>query len=334
MMRTRTTRPAYTLVEVLIALSLTVLLLGGLYVAVDVQLRLAQSGRRAIERATLARTVFARLSVDIGAATTLCDPGRYRRVLPTAQASGGTGTASGGTGTATGTGTGTGTGTATGMTPAAPAPPVPAETNTATPVSLPIGVNGDSTSLHLMTSKVPKETWRVPRQTGRQGDTNIGVRPEDGTELVSDQRLVSYWLGPNENNTGGLARQEHKIVTTEDALNYTIPEGTNEAQYVIVPEARSVQFEYFDGATWSDSWDSNQVGLDGKTPQGPPRAIRITIEIDFNAGNGSSGDSGATKKYSHVVSISTANGTPMIVEDETVPPTTTEPTTSGSGMNP
>lgn len=323
MRHSRTPRSAYTLLEVLFALSLTVLLMGALYVAVDVQLSLAQAGRQAVERSTLARTVFARLSTDIAAATTTADPGRNRRVLPTPMTSG-TGMA------ATGMNTG-GTGMNTGTDPTTPAPmEMGTVISTASPVTLAIGVSGDSTSLRLMTTKIPKETWRVPRVAGRAENTNIGVRPEDGTELVSDLRMVSYWLAVGAEGGAGLARQEHKIVTTEDALAQALPEGTTEAQYVIVPEARSLQFEYFDGANWFDSWDSNQVGLDGKTPQGPPRAIRITVELDFSNGAALPGAVGATKTYSHVVAINTANGTPLIIEDETVPPAT-DPATPGSG---
>src|SRR5438105_10290523 len=59
-------RRAFTLLEVLLATAIGVLLLAGLYVAVDIQLRHAQIARDVVEESTLARALFARISSDIG----------------------------------------------------------------------------------------------------------------------------------------------------------------------------------------------------------------------------------------------------------------------------
>src|SRR5947209_18191278 len=59
-------RRAFTLLEVLLATAIGVLLLAGLYVAVDVQLGHAQIARDVVEESTLARALFARISSDIG----------------------------------------------------------------------------------------------------------------------------------------------------------------------------------------------------------------------------------------------------------------------------
>ena len=64
---------------------------------------------------------------------------------------------------------------------------------------------------------------------------------------------------------------------------------------------KSLQFEYFDGQSWQDSWDGTQVGSDGVTPIGPPAAVAITIGL---ARPGTD----EVKTYRHVVAIRTANG--------------------------
>src|SRR5258707_15893236 len=58
-------RAGFTLLEVLLASAIGVMLLGGLYVAVDVQLRQMHTGRRANEQTSLARNVLAKMAQDI-----------------------------------------------------------------------------------------------------------------------------------------------------------------------------------------------------------------------------------------------------------------------------
>src|SRR3954454_8013063 len=58
-------RAGFTLLEVLLSSAIGVLLLSGLYVAVNVQLRHAQAGRDLVERGTLARGLLARIANDI-----------------------------------------------------------------------------------------------------------------------------------------------------------------------------------------------------------------------------------------------------------------------------
>jgi hypothetical protein len=357
---THARRPGYTLIEVLFALALTVLLLGGLYVAVDAQLRLAQTGRTAVQLATLTRTVFSRLTADIGAATALCDPGRYRRPAQNKKSGGGGGAgggmgasatggaaASGGTGANTGaagaSGGTTASGVASGMTGSTSttqsASPyntaangtgtAPTGSSTATN-TLPTGVIGDSTTLNLFMSRNPKETWKIPRSTGQDGNTDIGIRQSDGTELVSDTRMVAYWFVDNGNGQGGLARKEFKIPLTDDALNLNLPEGNEQNRFIIVPEALAVQFQYWDGTQYWESWDSTQVGADGVTPMGPPMAIQIQLTLDLTTnGTGNLNDPNTSKTFTHVIAINTASGTATIVNSTSTSGTTNG--TNGSG---
>src|SRR5262249_52385481 len=66
MTRSRLSRRAgFTLLEVLLASALAIVLMAALYVALDVQLRLASAGRESIEQATLNRYIVMRLEADL-----------------------------------------------------------------------------------------------------------------------------------------------------------------------------------------------------------------------------------------------------------------------------
>jgi len=58
-------RPGFTLLEVMLASALAVVLMAALYVALDIQLRLAVSGRDQIEQATLERAITQRFETDL-----------------------------------------------------------------------------------------------------------------------------------------------------------------------------------------------------------------------------------------------------------------------------
>jgi prepilin-type N-terminal cleavage/methylation domain-containing protein len=60
----RTSRPGYTLLEVLLASSIAVLLMAALYVGMDVQLRAVEAGRQKVNETALVRNLIARMSTD------------------------------------------------------------------------------------------------------------------------------------------------------------------------------------------------------------------------------------------------------------------------------
>src|SRR5436305_917851 len=57
-------RPAFTLLEVLLASAIAVLLMGALYVAVSIQLQHAQVARDLVQDSSLTRNLFARIAAD------------------------------------------------------------------------------------------------------------------------------------------------------------------------------------------------------------------------------------------------------------------------------
>ena len=155
--------------------------------------------------------------------------------------------------------------------------------------------------------------------------------------VVSDLCRVSYWLVGGDGTSGGLARQEIPLATSDDALQNLPPGIDNENSYVLADEVRSLNFQYFDGTDWQDSWDSTALGADGVTPVGSPRAIAVTIGIAQSHGSGSSQtDDANLKTYRHVLVIPSANGTTAMSQSTTgtTGTGTTGTGTTGSGTTP
>jgi prepilin-type N-terminal cleavage/methylation domain-containing protein len=293
-MRAVTPRRGFTLLEVILALSVGVLLLGGLYVAVEDQHRSTRARRTVVEQATLIRSLLARVDADVGSAATLIDPERFR-APPSGGSSGSSGGQSGSSGsTQSGTTAATGSGT-TGGTTSSSSSAGSSGTSTSSSVatdavSLPLSVQGDSTTLHLYIARFPREAFPTD--------------PNAAPQLASDIRRVSWWL-----SGGGLARQEVSVSTSQDALDNLPPGLPDEDSHVLAPEVKSVQFQYFDGTSWQDSWDCTTMGADGVTPIGPPLAVAIVLDVANQPDGVRDDEEPPTKRYRHVVACQTANGT-------------------------
>ena len=153
-----------------------------------------------------------------------------------------------------------------------------------------LGLQGSFDRIEMQASRVP----RFP-----QGDTPLTT--------VGDLRRISYWM-----TASGLAREEVKLFTTE--------EPAAEESLIIAPEVRSVQFRYFDGTAWQDTWDGSTVA--NGALRGPPLAVEIILEVGPPSEEAFLDPETARptwKRYRHVVSLLTA----------TMPaPTTTTTTTT------
>ena len=289
-------RRGYTLLEILVASAIAVLLMAALYVTVELQLRHAQAGREVIEQSTLVRALMSRVSGDINSCI---GPAMPASSSSSGQAAGTTaGAATGGTG-ATGStsssggasgssASGSSSGGSTSSTSSSSSSVV---VNNSVQVNL---IQGDAGQLTLTVSQWPRELNLSP-------DAAADVQP-----IVSDLRRITYWLAGGEGNALGLARQEMKLVTSDDASTLIPPNIPDEAAHVIAEEVKSLTFSYFDGSQWQDTWDSTQPGADGATPKGPPLAIAIVIGIP--APGAQRTNNGNLKQYRHVVAIPSANG--------------------------
>ena len=148
----------------------------------------------------------------------------------------------------------------------------------ATNIVLPLGVMGDNQTLHLFISNLPREIY--------SSSDDFANAAQGNAPTVGDVRRVSYWLAGDEDRPGGLARQEVPVATGDDALENLPPQVDNETSFILAPEVRSVQFQYWDGNEWEDSWDSTELGPDGVTPIGSPLAIAVTLTFAPAAAHG------------------------------------------------
>jgi prepilin-type N-terminal cleavage/methylation domain-containing protein len=326
-------RRAFTLLEVLLAAAIGVMLLGALYVAVDLQFRHTQSGRDIVQQSTLARGLINRITTDITPGLPPISPTRYKQL--TGQSSGGSsgggqsgmgssggssgasgasGSSGSGAGSPSGSQAATGSGSASGSASGSGSGSGASVSSSTTAATGPyyFTVQGDSTHLSVYVSRLPREMLTLQAQ-------NQGVDP---SQFGSDLRKITYWL-PGDGNMG-LARHELRLVTSDDAAN----SPPDDPSLVIAPEVKGLTFAYWDGTQWQDSWDGTTAGSDGVTPIGPPMAVAVTLDL---VPPGADSDV-RPKTYYHVIPLWTANGATQQDTGASTGTngTATQPSTSGS----
>ncbi|MGL6073662.1 MAG: type II secretion system protein GspJ [Fimbriiglobus sp.] len=295
--RSSTLRPAYTLLEILLASLVAVILLAALYGALELTLVRMDASRNAIIANDLSRAIFSRMSADI---TCILGP------LP--PKSGGDGTTGGAAATPmTTTPSSTSTPETTTTTPAATNPEDSAATPAETMSDIPFGagVVGTDKQATFFVSRTPNSL------------TDLDLINNTEVTVPSDMRRVSYYLA---SDGQGLARQERPWVTAEGIWNSSEPDRNDELSEVIAPEVKDITFEYYDGGTWQSTWDGTATDIDGVSLVGPPRAIRITLVLEFQGKQGP-----VQKNVVQTIAIRAAVGNytpPMPTEPETTTPTT------------
>ncbi len=282
-------RAGFTLLEILLALTIGVALLSALYVAMRTQLAQTQQARDVVQQAEVARSIFTRISRE----TAACVPANrsmtnFQGKWPSGRGGGGRGGASGGSGGSSASAGGSSSTSSAGSSASSGSSSGSSSSSStnsnSSPYAIPFmtGLQGDRQTLTLYVSVNPREVWD---------------RMDAGKSTpMCDQRRITYWLA----NGGGLARQEVDQVTSDDQMSNLPPNVSNEASDVIASEVQSVQFRYYDGNSWQHTWDGSQTGTDGTTPLGPPVAVEITLGI---VRKGQPVDAAHTKTYRRVVAI-------------------------------
>ena len=289
----RAARRGYTLLEVLIASAIAVLLLSALYIAFDLTIRSADTGRALVGESDLNRAVINRMAIALSSPLGVLPP----------MSGGATDGAAASSATAD---------TAT-TTTAAPATTDTTSTATTTMTAEPLirfdaGVIGTGEQLIVFVSKVP--TWLSDRETA--ADPNA--------LLPSDAHRISYYL---HSSGKGLCRQDKPWITADKVGNSTEIDRTNEDGEVIAPEIVAITFEYSDGTGYISEWDGSQASIDGSSSTGPPRAIKATMTFEFTDREGNK----AQKKIAHIFAI--RSGVGLIQPDATTTPDAATTTTGG-----
>jgi prepilin-type N-terminal cleavage/methylation domain-containing protein len=160
-----------------------------------------------------------------------------------------------------------------------------------------IGVKGDSSLVAIFQSRMSRKLVRPP------DDAVAGQNP-----YAADVRRICYFMTAN-----GLACQEILMVTSDQVDQ--LPVDADEFTRMVASEVKEFSISYFDGTSWTDSWDGTEPGSDGKTPKGPPRSIEVTLGIQV-AG------SETIKTFKHVIAFPAAPGS-ATTQSETTPQTGT-----------
>ncbi len=300
-LKTTTERPAYTLLEVVLATACALLLMGALYVAMNMQLRHVQAGRDAVEQSLLARAMLNRISNDVSASLQMTVSGQI-----SSSTGGGSSNSSGSSGSSGSSSSSSSSSSSTtstsGSSSTATGGTVMGGSNSSVngPVTFNYGIQGQPDQLVLYVSTLPREL------------DVLALNPSATVPVVSDLRRITYWLSSDGTGPSGLARQEIKLAISDDALNPPPPPIQDEASFIIAPEVQSLAFSYFDGTTWQDTWDGTATSSDG-TPVGLPQAIAVTLGLAQpgkakTVVNGSSDVQPQLKTYRHVIALPTANG--------------------------
>jgi len=280
--KAKSRRTGFTLLEIMLASAIGVLLLGGLYVSMDLQLRHAEAGREVVESTAVSRALLDRIGKDVAlslgpvASQTTSSPSK-------------SGAASQGAGSSTTPAQTTGTPSST------PNTTTPSTTSSTTTSSAPTvfnqGLQGDSSQLTIYVSRWPREAMI--------GADSNNLNPP----AVSDLRRVTWWLTDQ-----GLARQEILVATSDDSLSVPAPDLNDGYSKLVAQEVKNLQFRYYDptNQAWQDSWDGTQPGADGITPMGPPAAVEITLTIALPNPDGEGNL--PLKEFRHVVLLHAANG--------------------------
>lgn len=234
-----TKRSGFTLIEVMLALGLSAMVLGLLSMAIHVQLRATELGRKGVEEAQLARVILHRIAQDLRGMI------RYEPKTENSQT---TTTPTGSSSTATSTSS------ATTSDPLRPT------------------LVGTLTRLEVDVSHVAGVEQFQQMSAYVEGSTDV-ARP-------SDARTVAYFMA-NE-STGivdlsagarnGLMRRDLDRSVTRSASEQGQLDQYEQELEPLAPEVTAVEFRYYDGSEWQESWDSQEQ-------ESLPLAVEITLMV-------------------------------------------------------
>jgi hypothetical protein len=307
-------KPAgFTLVEILLALALTIALMGAVYTAIELYRQLSTTGRQQIERAQIVRAIHRRFAVDIRSVV-FTPPDDSQSAQGQGQAAdSGSGATSGSSSSGSTSGSSTqagssGSSSSNTTTAVEVIDPSTAVTGTAK------GVVGDADSLVLHISKPPVGMAYTSAQgggalsvTGCNSDlmsvTYLYASPNGATAL---SKAVAAYTGKS-----GLARlQGDRLAMNTADLSGNVDELAKTA-IILAEEVVGVQFEYLDGTAGG----TPQVAWDSTVQKKLPRAIRITLELKPKA-TGDASAAGGNYTQTFTIAVPAADAKPPELDDE------------------
>jgi prepilin-type N-terminal cleavage/methylation domain-containing protein len=259
--RSRLSRTGFTLTEVLVALSLSLVVMGAIYSALGLHWKYSTAGRVDIERMQLVRAVALRIERDLRSTLFVAPPATASSQTAAASSATGSAATSSASGAASSATSATGTGSTSGSTAGSSS----SSSETAS-TELP-GLYGSASQLLIHAS----------RPAGDLNYTSLAMGASVSSRL-SDTLSIAWFLAGGDGSLAasvagpGLARMEGDRM----ALKYADTSGDVGAMSgnteIVAPEVTRLAFRYFDGVDWTTDWDSTVM-------QGLPFAVEIEFTV-------------------------------------------------------
>ncbi|MFO0999375.1 MAG: type II secretion system protein GspJ [Planctomycetaceae bacterium] len=297
-----THRAAYTMLELMIAVGLTSLLMIALFAAMQQYFNLQLDSNEEITRQQIARSLLRQMTRDIqsvvfvkklandetsGTSTSVSEGSSSSSTSGSSStASGGSGSStSGSSSSSTGTSGGTSSGsTSTGSTSSGSSTldgnsygqsSIDPETVMTTYTN---GLVGTATDLQLFVSRPDKSLSYVASQdltsTSQRSSDLMIIRylmAQSGggglASAIADKESIGTDSGPI-----GIAKLEGDLFGLSTAVETSEESPQLAASKLLAKEVSGLQFRYYDGLTWQESWDSNALNE-------MPKAIEITLTL-------------------------------------------------------
>lgn len=269
-------RHGLTLLEVLLAAGLGIVLIGGIYAAIEQTWRMNASGKVELERQQIARAVLRQITLDIRNTGFTAKPSGETDTSGTSSSgtagTGGTSGSGSSSGSTTGSGGASASGSSSGSTGSTETTTVAGEDKPQWTTSE--GIRGTTTELSIDLSN--------PRMLSSAMSVN-GTRPTDLQTVVYAVSSTNGATFANGADSGtfnrpdtdglGLVRSAGDRSALEEVGESTSAMGLPGPAKLLAPEIAGIQFRYFNGLAWMTEWDTVALGM-------LPRAVEVTIVFE------------------------------------------------------
>lgn len=271
----------FTLTEVLVALTLSLVIMAAVYSALSLHWRFTSAGRVDQERMQLVRAIATRIERDLRSVMYVAPPVVASDATAASGLTGASGSAasetSGATGGSTGSGTSSGSSSASGSGSGSSGS---SSSSASGGISISTEEAAGGPGLYGSASQLLIHANRP------SGDLNYSALDETLTaeSRMSDTLSIAWFLAGGDGALAslvsgpGLARMEGDRMSMELAdTNGDVSSMASRAK-IVAPEVTSLEFRYFDGVEWTSEWDSSVM-------QGLPFAVEVTFTVS-HAGYG------------------------------------------------
>ena len=263
----------FTLIEIILATSLSIVLLGLLGMAIQLYVHSADVGRTKVVNAALARNLLRTIADDL-----------RRTVYASSTTAGGSGSGPGTSsgelgseGDATpGSSSGSNSGESSDDTDDDSDAPTEDETQQAVP-----GLYGNQYELQMDISRVPRideyETLLVA-DAAQSSEANYGLTTV-AYYAVGEMAGQSSTELSSASGASGLYRRSLNRTVFEWAMETANDQELSGGEQLLAPEVAAIEFRYFDGLEWDSQWESD-------VRQGLPLAVEVLLYlVDESSGD-------------------------------------------------